>query len=85
VRVPIYREYFGPRSFATIFGLLSVFNTIGMIAGPPLAGWVFDTRGDYGLTWLILSVIAMAGAVIVLFLPLPPGEQTPITDSPSFG
>ena len=85
VRVPIYREYFGPRRFATIFGLLSVFNTIGMIAGPPLAGWVFDTRGDYGPTWLILSVIAMAGAVIVLFLPLPPGEQTPITDSPSFG
>jgi len=85
VRVPIYREYFGPRSFATIFGLLSVFNTVGMIAGPPLAGWVFDTRGDYGPTWLVLSGIAMAGAIIVLFLPLPPGEQTPITDGPSFG
>ncbi len=72
VRVPIYRDYFGTRSFATIFGLLNVFNTIGMVTGPPLAGWVFDTRGDYGPVWLILSVIAMAGAVIVLFLPSPP-------------
>jgi len=82
VRVPIIREYFGTGSFATIFGLVNVFNTIGMVIGPPLAGWVFDTRGDYGPIWLILSGVAMMGVIVVLYIPLPHREQKSMVTGP---
>lgn len=69
VRVPIVKEYFGTKTFGTIFGLMSIFITIGMISAPPLAGWVFDTLGVYDPIWLILSGIAMLGAIVILNLP----------------
>lgn len=69
IRPPILREYFGTKNFGTIFGLTSIFITIGIITGPPVAGWVFDTLGVYGSIWLIFSGIAAAGAILVLAIP----------------
>jgi len=75
VRTPTIAEYFGIRNFGAILGLLSVFVTIGMIVAPPAAGWVFDTLGYYDPAWLILSVTALAGAILILILPPPPGSS----------
>jgi len=63
------REYFGTKNFGTIFGLTSVFVTIGAIATPPLAGWVFDTRGVYDPIWLIFSGVCVLGAILMLTMP----------------
>jgi len=69
LRPPIIREYFGTRRFGTIFGLTSAFATVGLVAAPPLAGWVYDTSGVYGPAWLVLGALAMVGAVIMFTLP----------------
>lgn len=69
LRAPILREYFGTKNFGTIFGLTSLFLTVGLVASPPLAGWLFDTVGVYGPIWLILSGIAMMGVIVILTLP----------------
>ena len=69
VMPPIIREYFGSKTFGTIFGLSSVSTTIGVITTPPLAGWVFDTRGVYDPIWLIFSGVCMLGAIVMLTLP----------------
>ncbi len=69
LRPPIIREYFGIKKFGTIFGLSSVFIIIGVIVAPPLAGWVFDTRGVYDPIWLILSGVCMLGIILMLTLP----------------
>jgi MFS family permease len=69
LRPPIMREYFGTRKFGSIFGLASVFTTIGIVATQPLAGWVFDTRGVYDPIWLVLSGVCMLGAILILTLP----------------
>ena len=66
---PIVREYFGTKKFGTIFGLTSIFITIGVITTPPLAGWVYDTRGVYDPIWLIFSGICMLGAILMLAMP----------------
>jgi len=41
------------------------------IAGPPLAGWIFDTRGSYDLAiWVFMaSTLAAGGAISLLRLP----------------
>jgi sugar phosphate permease len=69
VMPPLIREYFGPGNFGTIFGLTSIFITVGVITTPPLAGWVFDTRGVYDPIWLIFCGVSMLAAIIMLTLP----------------
>jgi sugar phosphate permease len=69
LRPTIMREYFGIKKFGTIIGLGGIFTTMGIICTPPLVGWVFDTRGVYNPTWLILSGVSMLGAIIMLILP----------------
>ncbi len=72
VRPPMIREYFGVKNFSIIFGLNSIFITIGNIVSPPIAGWVYDSKGTYGSTWLILSVAIMLGALLMVTLPAAP-------------
>jgi len=72
LRPPIHREYFGVRKFGSILGLGSIFITIGVITAPPLAGWVFDTRGVYYPIWLIFSGVCLIGAILMLTIPRAP-------------
>jgi sugar phosphate permease len=76
---PILREYFGIKKFGTIFGLTSIFITIGAITAPPLAGWVFDTRGVYDPVWLILSGVCVLGAILMLTIPQASKSLKPVT------
>jgi sugar phosphate permease len=78
VMPPIIREYFGTKNFGTIFGLTSIFITIGVITTPPLAGWVFDTRGVYDPIWLIFSGVCMLGAILMLTMPQASKKLKPV-------
>jgi MFS family permease len=61
----LLREYFGRDRLGTIVGFAGSVMMVGVITGAPLAGWVFDQRGDYQLAWFILAGIV--GAATVLF------------------
>jgi len=78
LRPPIMREYFGSKKFGSIFGLGSIFVTIGAISTPPLAGWVFDTRGVYDPIWLVLSGVCMLGVILMLTLPRASKKSKPV-------
>ena len=69
LRIPMVRDYFGIKRFGTIFGSIGVFSMIGAVVSPPLAGWVFDTLGVYDPVWLVLSGVAMLGAIIFATMP----------------
>lgn len=71
LRAAVVREYFGTKHFGTIYGMAAIFGTIGMVSGPPVAGWVFDIRGAYDPIWLILGVGTMIGMVLALSMPPP--------------
>jgi MFS family permease len=83
VMPPIIREYFGPGNFGTIFGLTSIFITLGVITTPPLAGWLFDTRGAYDPIWLIFSGVSMLAAILMLTLPRAYRKPKPEGSQPS--
>ncbi|HET6478264.1 MAG TPA: MFS transporter, partial [Dehalococcoidales bacterium] len=62
LRPSLVSEYFGRSNFGTVFGFIVGINALGGIAGPWLAGWVYDTWGSYQGIWLTyagLAVIAM--------------------------
>ena len=71
LRPPILREYFGTKNFGTIYGFTHIFVTVGGIVSPPVAGWVFDTRGVYDPIWLILSAVCVIAVILVLATPPP--------------
>ncbi|MBA7492932.1 L-lactate transporter [subsurface metagenome] len=69
LRLPIMREYFGTKRYATISGLMGVFSMIGGVAGAPVAGWVFDTLGIYDPVWLIFAGLTTIGTISLLTMP----------------
>lgn len=69
--LPIQGDYFGRNSFATIRGLLSTVQTIGMMIGPIFAGIVYDLTGSYFIAFLGFAVASVLGALILLLLRKP--------------
>ena len=75
VRVPITREYFGIGHFGSVFGMLSVFTVVGGIIGAPVAGWVYDTSGNYFPIWYIFAGLTMVATILLLIMPGPFPKQ----------
>ena len=61
--------YFSREMFGTVLGFVMGIMTLGMILGPPFAGWVFDTWGSYQGAWYALAGLAVVGVGIVLAIP----------------
>ena len=65
-------EVFGRDNFGAIFGLAQGISLIGMLAGPPLAGWVFDEFGSYQHIWFAFAAVILAAVFLVATMPKPP-------------
>jgi len=79
VRLVLVRRYFGTKRIGTILGLTGVFTMTGIVISPPVAGWVYDTLGYYDPIWLILSGVALIGAILMASTPSASRKLEPIT------
>ena len=68
MRAAILMEYFGSASFGKLLGIVMGSGAIGGMFGPTLAGWVFDTFGNYLFAWFALSGIIILPIILVLRL-----------------
>ncbi len=68
-RAALLRQHFGRSSLGTILGLVSGATMVGSIAGPPAAGWVFDTWGSYQGIWLGIAALTLMGVIFILTMP----------------
>ena len=50
-------------------GIARAGTLAGLGAGPPFAGWMFDTFHGYRNAWLVLSVVAFLAVVIMATTP----------------
>ncbi|MBW2561534.1 MAG: MFS transporter [Deltaproteobacteria bacterium] len=66
LRGTILREYYDPRAFGTMLGIMMGFAAVGGIIGPTLAGWAFDTFGNYQCVWSVFSLLLFLAIVLVL-------------------
>jgi sugar phosphate permease len=65
-------DYFGRTAFATIMGVSNSIIILGTIAGPIIAGLIYDQTGSYTVGFDILAVFAAAGSLFFILAPRPP-------------
>lgn len=65
---------FGPRAFGRTMGLLGPFLQPLALIGPPLAAWIYDTRGSYSAAFELFMIVLVAAAGVMIFL-----RQAPLT------
>ena len=71
---------FGARDFAPVMGLVGPLMIPFQIAGPPLAGYIFDARGSYDLAiWVFMGSTLAAGGMVAM---LPVESETTPSNEP---
>jgi len=67
----IVGDTFGLQHIGAILGVLEVGWAAGAAAGPTLAGYIFDTTGNYYLAFLVGMILALLITGLLLFLRIP--------------
>ena len=67
----VIREYFGLSSFASIYGGLWAFETLGWGAGPYITGYVFDKTGSYDSAFLVFLVATLVATALIMLVRSP--------------
>ena len=65
---PTVAELFGTGSHGVLFGIVLFCGNFGGAISPILAGRIFDVMGSYRIIFLILTVVAATGFVLVSLL-----------------
>jgi MFS family permease len=71
----IQGEYFGRKSQGIIRGWLQSFAVPFTIAAPVAAGYLADLQGSYRMTFIIMSIISIAGASLIFLAVAPPNPR----------
>jgi MFS family permease len=71
VKAIIIGDYFGRKSYGTIYGASQGISTFGSIAGPLFAGLVYDINGNYHLAFTSFAIIMAFTALLISFLKVP--------------
>ena len=61
-------EYFGRRAYATIQGFRGTIQMIGIIIGPLVSGYVFDTTGSYEWAFMGFGAASLVSLGLVLLM-----------------
>jgi MFS family permease len=71
LRMPLQADYFGRKSYGTIFGLMMSISMLGGLVSPVIAGWIFDTSGSYHQAWQLFALLTIP-AIPLILLAKPP-------------
>jgi MFS family permease len=74
---PTIAEFFGTGSHGVLFGIILASGTMGGAAGPLMAGYTFDVTGSYRIAFLILTLLAVIGFILITLLQPPLAEKQP--------
>ncbi|MBI1885750.1 MAG: MFS transporter [Chloroflexi bacterium] len=82
VRPAFQAEYFGLRAFGAIQGLVFTIATVGGVAGPVIAGGIYDWTGGYRPAFLILASGTAMAVPLILSVGRPQSVTPPSPSSP---
>lgn len=67
----VMADYFGTRAVGSILGAQYASVAVGILVGPPAAGWIYDATRSYEVAIFASAVLALAAGLTVLFCPEP--------------
>ena len=81
----IVADFFGPRRYATIRGIMNPIGVLGGVTGPLFAGVMFDRFGNYELAFFTLGLLVALGAPVMYLAGKPTlsGDPTLATERKS--
>jgi MFS family permease len=62
-------DLFGVRALGRIMGIILVADGVAESSFPMMVGGMYDSLGNYTISFIVLICIALAGAIIISFLP----------------
>jgi MFS family permease len=65
----LLRENFGTINLGSVIGFSVGITAIGLMIGPPLASWLYESAGNYRITWLIFTGITVMSIISQLTNP----------------
>ena len=65
----LIRQNFGTINLGSVIGFSVGITAIGMMIGPPLASWLYESFGNYHITWLVLTGITVISIISQLTNP----------------
>jgi MFS family permease len=76
------KDYYGLKSFGSIYGGIMVLASLGMAAGGYLGGFLFDLSGSYQPAWMLSLVAGVVTAFVALDLapPVHPRQKQESTE-----
>jgi cyanate permease len=83
VYLTIFGRYFGRKAYGSIIGATSLLAAPIQLGSPVLAGWIYDTTGDYLDAFLIYIVVSVI-SIVLLCLTHPPKAPAYITGIKQF-
>jgi MFS family permease len=76
--VYLVSRHFGPKSFGTLFGTVSIAPAIAAGVGPVLASYIYDVTRSYSLAiWAALPAMVIAALLVSLLSRYPDFEPVP--------
>lgn len=75
-------DYFGRASFGAIMGISNMVVILGAIAGPLIAGYMYDQTGSYRIGFDVLAGLAAAGSIFFALARRPKPRQPQPLDEP---
>ena len=78
----IVADFFGPRRYATIRGVMNPISVVGGVTGPLFAGFMFDAFESYKLAFFLMGPLIALGAPAIFLAGKPTlsSEPTPATE-----
>lgn len=75
-------DFFGTERISSSYGLIRMFQSVGAISVPPLAGYLKDLTGGYEICFYCMGACMLLGSVPLIALSIlePTGETTPNTE-----
>lgn len=64
----ITRALYGDRSYAAIWGVMSMASTLGTACGSPLWGASYDCFGSYRPALMVMPVVILSNAAVIMLL-----------------
>jgi MFS family permease len=71
VKATVTGDYYGRHNYGKIFGMIQGFSTFGGIAGPIIAGLMYDINGTYQMAFISFAVMMAVTALLIAFLKRP--------------